>query len=88
MTETTTVDTRGGYRSVSIALFLCLFAGQAALIAMSPVLAKAASDLHVSAAAAGQRALDVVDPRFTGRLGMPEHQERVPAAHRPHLSSP
>jgi DHA1 family inner membrane transport protein len=43
-----------GYRAVSIALFLCLFAAQAALIAMSPVLADAASDLHVSTAAAGQ----------------------------------
>ena len=43
-----------GFRSVSIALFLCLFASQAALIAMSPVLARAASDLHVSTAAAGQ----------------------------------
>ena len=41
-------------RTVTTTLFLCLFAGQAALIAMSPVLAKAASDLHVSAAAAGQ----------------------------------
>ena len=39
---------------MSVALFLCLFAAQAALIAMSPVLADAASDLHVSTAAAGQ----------------------------------
>jgi predicted MFS family arabinose efflux permease len=39
---------------VSITLFLCLFAGQAAVIAMSPVLANAAGDLHVSTAAAGQ----------------------------------
>ena len=54
MTKTTRGDTSGGYRAVSIALFLCLFAGQAALIAMSPVLADAASDLHVSTAAAGQ----------------------------------
>ena len=54
MTETTGRDTSVGYRTVSIALFLCLFAGQAALIAMSPVLADAASDLHVSTAAAGQ----------------------------------
>ena len=53
MTETTR-DTSGGYRAVSAALFTCLFAGQAALIAMSPVLANAASDLHVSTAAAGQ----------------------------------
>ena len=54
MTETTKSETSGGYGAVSVALFLCLFAGQAALIAMSPVLAEAASDLHVSTAAAGQ----------------------------------
>jgi predicted MFS family arabinose efflux permease len=54
MTKMTRGDASGGYRAVSIALFLCLFAGQAALIAMSPVLAEAASDLHVSTAAAGQ----------------------------------
>lgn len=53
MNETTTGDT-SGYRAVSVALFLCLFAGQAALIAMSPVLAEAAGDLHVSTAALGQ----------------------------------
>jgi MFS transporter, DHA1 family, inner membrane transport protein len=52
--EVRTIDTRGGYRAVSVALFTSLFAGQAALIAMSPVLADAASDLHVSTAAAGQ----------------------------------
>ena len=51
---TTIGDKSGGYRAVSIALFLCLFASQAALIAMSPVLTEAASDLHVSTAAAGQ----------------------------------
>ena len=39
---------------MSVTLFLCLFASQAALIAMSPVLARAASDLHVSTATAGQ----------------------------------
>ena len=54
MTETARCDTSGGYRAVRIALFLCLFAGQAALIAMSPVLTEAASDLHVSTGAAGQ----------------------------------
>lgn len=55
MPETTRGDTSGGgYRAASIALFLCLFAAQAALIAMSPVLAEAAGDLHVSTAAAGQ----------------------------------
>jgi DHA1 family inner membrane transport protein len=52
--EETTRDTSGAYRAVSVALFTSLFAGQAALIAMSPVLASAASDLHVSTAAAGQ----------------------------------
>jgi DHA1 family inner membrane transport protein len=50
----TTRTTSGAYRTVSVALFTSLFAGQAALIAMSPVLADAASDLHVSTAAAGQ----------------------------------
>jgi predicted MFS family arabinose efflux permease len=39
---------------VKLVLFLSMFASQAALIAMSPVLASAASDLHVSTAAAGQ----------------------------------
>ncbi len=52
MTETS--DTRGGYRAVTATLFITLFAAQTALIAMSPVLADAASDLHVSTAAAGQ----------------------------------
>jgi predicted MFS family arabinose efflux permease len=43
-----------GNRNVSLALFSALFAAQAGLIAMSPVLAQAAADLHVSTAAAGQ----------------------------------
>ncbi len=42
------------YRAASIALFTSLFAGQAAVIAMAPVLTDAASDLDVSTAAAGQ----------------------------------
>ena len=42
------------YRKVSITLFAALFAAQSAVIAMSPVLAQAAIDLHVSTAAAGQ----------------------------------
>jgi MFS transporter, DHA1 family, inner membrane transport protein len=50
----TTRSTTGGYRAVSATLFVCLFAGQAALITMSPVLADAAGDLDVSTAAAGQ----------------------------------
>jgi predicted MFS family arabinose efflux permease len=54
MTETTRGDTSRGYRTVIGALFLCLFAAQAAVIAMAPVLAEAAGDLHVSTAAAGQ----------------------------------
>lgn len=54
MTETTRGATNSGYRAAAVALFLCLFAGQAALIAMSPVLADAATDLDVSTAAAGQ----------------------------------
>ena len=48
--ETRTTDDR----AVSITLFTSLFAGQAALIAMAPVLTEAASDLDVSTAAAGQ----------------------------------
>jgi MFS transporter, DHA1 family, inner membrane transport protein len=43
-----------GRRNVSITLLLCLFAAQAALIVMSPVLVQAASDLDVSTATAGQ----------------------------------
>ena len=43
-----------GQRSTTITLFTALFAAQAALIAMSPVLAQAADDLDVSTATAGQ----------------------------------
>ena len=43
-----------GNRSATITLFTALFAAQAALIAMSPVLAQAADDLDVSTATAGQ----------------------------------
>jgi DHA1 family inner membrane transport protein len=50
----TTIDERNGYRKVSIILFLCLFSGQAAAIALSPVLAQVAHDFDVSTAAAGQ----------------------------------
>lgn len=39
---------------VAAALFLCLFAAQAALIALAPVLASVARDFSVSTAAAGQ----------------------------------
>ena len=38
----------------SAVLFLCLFAGQAGAIALSPVLVEVAHDLHVSTATAGQ----------------------------------
>ena len=38
----------------ALTLFLCLFAGQAAVIALSPVLAEVASDFDVSTATAGQ----------------------------------
>jgi DHA1 family inner membrane transport protein len=50
----TTSNESGEYKAVSVTLFTSLFAGQAALIAMSPVLTEAASDLDVSTAAAGQ----------------------------------
>lgn len=43
-----------GYRTISAVLFLCLFAGQAGTIALSPVLAEVAADLDVSTAVAGQ----------------------------------
>jgi DHA1 family inner membrane transport protein len=43
-----------GEGAVAAALFLCLFAGQAGLIAMSPVIVDVAGDLDVSTAAAGQ----------------------------------
>ena len=44
----------GGYRAASAVLFLCLLAGQAGAIALSPVLAEVAADLNVSTALAGQ----------------------------------
>jgi predicted MFS family arabinose efflux permease len=40
--------------TVGVTLFLCLFAAQAGLIALTPVLAKVADDLDVSTATAGQ----------------------------------
>jgi predicted MFS family arabinose efflux permease len=49
-----TTRNRDGHRAVAAVLFLCLFAGQAGLIALSPVLAEVAHDLGVSTAAAGQ----------------------------------
>jgi hypothetical protein len=41
-----------------------------------------AHGLGIPPAAPGQLALQIVDPRLTARLGVPEHEERVPAAHR------
>ena len=40
--------------AVGVALFLCLFAAQAGLIVLTPVLSEVADDLDVSTAAAGQ----------------------------------
>jgi predicted MFS family arabinose efflux permease len=50
------VSVRTGGRTAppALTLFLCLFAGQAAVIALSPVLADVASDFDVSTATAGQ----------------------------------
>ena len=47
-------DNMSASARVSAILFLCLFAGQAGLIALSPVLVEVASYLGVSTAAAGQ----------------------------------
>ena len=63
-----------GHAKVSALLFLCLFASQASLIALSPVLADVANDFDVSTAAAGQlRTLAGVAAGITalslGRLG-------------------
>src|SRR5262245_14348839 len=44
----------GGHGGVGGILFLCLFAGQAGAITLSPVLAELAGDLDVSTALAGQ----------------------------------
>lgn len=54
MTAAKTPSGKSGYRTVSAVLFLCLFAGQAGAIALSPILAQVARDLDVSTAAAGQ----------------------------------
>jgi DHA1 family inner membrane transport protein len=65
----TTIQAGGAYKAVSLALFMSLFAGQAALIAMSPVLTQAAADLDVSIAAAGQlRTLTGLTAGFTALL--------------------
>jgi predicted MFS family arabinose efflux permease len=54
VTETSRGRTSSGNFRASSALFLCLFAGQAGVIVMSPVLTEAAGDLHVSTATVGQ----------------------------------
>lgn len=51
---TSSSRSHGGHTVVSAILFACLFAGQASLIALSPVIADVARDLDVSTAAAGQ----------------------------------
>jgi predicted MFS family arabinose efflux permease len=45
---------RSGHAAAKATLFLCLFASQAALIALGPVLVEVAADLDVSTATAGQ----------------------------------
>jgi len=54
VTRQRTPGPKGGYRAVGAVLFVCLFAGQAGAIALSPVLAQVARDLDVSTATAGQ----------------------------------
>lgn len=54
MTRTLDNHRLGTDTAVSVVLFLCLFAGQAGLIAISPLLSDVARDLDVSTAAAGQ----------------------------------
>ena len=52
--STTPSANSGGHRTVSVILFLCLFAAQSGAIALSPVLVEVADDLDVSTASAGQ----------------------------------
>lgn len=55
MAVSTTVPGWGrAQAAVGVALFLCLFAAQAGLIVLTPVLSKVADDMDVSIAAAGQ----------------------------------
>jgi MFS transporter, DHA1 family, inner membrane transport protein len=55
MEDARTLPTWGrAHAAVGVALFLCLFAGQAGLIVLTPVLSDVADDLDVSTAAAGQ----------------------------------
>ena len=54
MHMTTTPAENNRHHAVSAVLFLCLFAGQAGAIALSPLLAEVARDLDVSIATAGQ----------------------------------
>jgi DHA1 family inner membrane transport protein len=53
--DTTTLESWGrAQAAVAVALFLCLFAAQAGLIVLTPVLSRVADDLDVSTATAGQ----------------------------------
>src|SRR5829696_1906081 len=54
MTRTLDNHRLGTDTAVGVVFFLCLFAGQAGLIAISPLLSDVARDLDVSTAAAGQ----------------------------------
>ena len=51
---TTTESWGRAHAAVAVALFLCLFAAQAGLIVLTPVLSKVADDFDVSTATAGQ----------------------------------
>ena len=64
-------------RSVSAVLFLCLFASQLGLIALSPVLVEVAGDFGVSTAAAGQlRTIAGLAAGFTA-LALPTATRRL-----------
>jgi DHA1 family inner membrane transport protein len=54
MNETTNTEKKTAFAAVSAVLFTALFAAQAGVIAMSPILVHVARDLEVSTAAAGQ----------------------------------
>lgn len=79
MPRRTTTSANDGYRTVSAILFLCLFAAQAGVIALSPVLVEVARDLDVSTALAGQLrtiaglvagVTALALPRVGGRIGL------------------
>jgi predicted MFS family arabinose efflux permease len=79
MPRTRTTSANDGYRTVGAILFLCLFAAQAGVIALSPVLVEVARDLDVSTALAGQLrtvaglvagVTALALPRVGGRIGL------------------